>query len=126
MSTRSVITTCRLDNGLDLLCLDDSKQIAADRWFVCVRVQMNIPIEKKWFGRHPVDDEVFQHIRRKLGDSVLFEQKKERNFISDDQKSTLVKEICDSTVEMAKQYLSHDGFAAKYILKRFAEQTRHY
>jgi hypothetical protein len=126
MSTRSVITTCRLDNGLELQCLDDSRQIAADRWYVCVRVQMNIPIEKKWFDQHPMDDQQFQHIRHLLGDTVLFEQKKERNFISADQKSTIIKEICDSTVEMAKQYLSHDGFAAKYIVKRFAEQTRRY
>ena len=126
MSTRSVITTCRLDNGLDLQCLDDSRQIAADRWYVCVRVQMSIPIVKKWFNQYPVDDQQFGHIRHLLGDKVLFEQKKERNFISDDQKSMIIKDICDNSVELAKQYFSHDGFAAKYILKRLAEKTRQY
>ena len=126
MSTHSVITTCRLDNGLDLQLLDDSKQIAADRWYVCVRVKMNIPIEKRWFDHHPLDDLQFQHIRRELGDSVLFEQKKERNFISNDQKATIIKEICDSTIETAKQYFNYSDFAAKYIIKQYKEKIRHF
>lgn len=124
MSTGSIITTQRLDNGLNLTFFDQSKQIAKDRWYVCVMVQMNIPIEKKWFDHHLVDDLEFQDMRHVLGDTILFEQKKERNFISDDQKNNIIKEICDNTEEIAKCYFSLNDFAAKYIMKQYTEKMR--
>lgn len=124
MSTGRTITTHRLDNGLDIHFVDQSRQIAADRWYVCVRVQMSIPIEKRWFEHHPVDDREFQHIRQTLGDSVLFEQKKERNFISDDEKNAIIDAICSNTMKTAKHYLGHGDFATKYILKQYREKLR--
>lgn len=120
------ISVHHFDNGLSLECLDGSKKIAADRWYVCVWFRMNIPVEERWFDNHPLDADKFQQIRRLLGEMVIFEQKKERNFIDDDQKDQIVKEICDSAMETVLKYLGHDDFAAKYILKRFADQQRTY
>ena len=124
MSTGSIIGTHRLDNGLDLNFIDRSKPIAADRWYVCVTVQIDIPMDKKWFDRHPVDELKFQHMRRELGERVLFEKKKERNFISTDNKNEIIKELCDNTLETAKHYFGLDDFVAKYILKRYTEKMR--
>ena len=119
--------SCQLKNGLTLLCWDQSKKIAADRWYVCVMVKITIPVEKKWFGNHPVDEKKFGEIRSDLGDAVVFQQKKERHFISDDKKDQIVKEICNTTEETGMKYLGHDDFAAKYILKVFDErQHRRY
>lgn len=123
MSTRP-ISSCQLKNGLSLLCLDQSKKIAADRWYVCIWVQMSIPVERKWFVNTPVDEATFQQIGSALGKDVTLKLKKERHFIADDQKEQIVKEICDSAVEMGQQYFTHDDFAAKYILKVFADQQR--
>lgn len=125
MSTGSTISTHRLDNGLELTLLDQSRQIAADRWYVCVTVQMNIPLEKKWFDHYPMNDLKFEDMRHILGDTVRFEQKKERNFISDREKDKIIKEICDNTIETAKRYLGLVDFAAKYILKQYTEKMRH-
>lgn len=123
MSTRPLLS-CSLKNGLTLLGWDQSKQIGADRWYVCVVVEITIPVEKKWFDKIPVDEEKFKQIRCDLGESVVFQQKKERRFISDDQKELLVKEICDSAEETGMKYFGRDDFAAKYILKVFDEQQR--
>jgi hypothetical protein len=125
MSTGSMISTQRLDNGLDLTFLDQSRQIAKDRWYVCIAVQMNIPIEKKWFDPHLVDGLKFQDIRHVLGDTILFKQKKDRNFVSATQKDDVVKEIFDNTVDTTKRYLGLDVFPAKYILKKYTEKMRH-
>lgn len=118
------LSSCELKNGLSLLCLDQSKKIAADRWYVCVAVEITIPVKKKWFQEHEMDDEKFKQIASVLGKEVLFSQKRERNFISDDVKSNVVGEICSSTIEMAKQYCSTDDFAARYILKTFAARQQ--
>lgn len=123
MSTHPLLS-CNLKNGLTLLGWDQSKKITADRWTVCVMVEMTIPVEKKWFDNNLVDDEKFRRIRAELGESVVFQQKRERPFIRADQKEHLVKEISDSVVETGLKYLGHDDFAAKYILKVFADQQR--
>ena len=124
MSTDSVISTHRLDNELEIIFLDQSKQIAADRWYVRVSVQMNIPIEKKWFHDHPVDDLTLADIRQLLGDSVLFEHKNERNFVSADEKDNVIESFCDHTMKTTIPYLGHPDFAANYIRKRYTEKMR--
>jgi len=116
--------SCGLKNGLTLLCWDQSKKIAADRWTVCVMVEITIPVEKKWFGNNPVDEENFRKIRFDLGEAVIFQQKKERQFVSVDKKDQRVKELCDNAEETGRKYLGRDDFAAKYILKVHADQQR--
>ncbi len=123
MSTHPLLS-CNLKTGLTLLGWDQSKKTTADRWTVCVMVEMTIPVESKWFVNNPVDDEKFRRIRSELGESVVFQQKRERRFIRADQKDHLVKEMSDSVVETGVKYLGHDEFAAKYILKVFADQQR--
>lgn len=124
MSTQP-LSSCELKNGLSLLCQDRSKKIAADRWYVCVDLEITIPVEKKWFQTHGMDDEKFQQIVSVLGDEVVFSQKRERNFISEDVKSQVVEKICTNAIEMAKQYCSSDDFAARFILKTFANRQQH-
>jgi len=111
-----------LNNGLTLLCVDQSKKIAADRWHVCVKIHVTIPVEKKWFDNNPVDEEKFRQIKGALGEAVVFQQKKERHFISDSNKAQIVNDIWDNAVNVGMKYLSRDDFAAKYILKVFADQ----
>lgn len=120
------ILTYSLSNGLNLQCLDRSKKIASDRWFICVLVQVDIPVEKQWFDRVPVEEDQFQQIRRVLGKTVRFEQKKERNFVSEENKARSIKDILDSVVETTAKYFAHEDFAARYILKRFSEHRRAY
>lgn len=124
MSTCTILSR-ELDNGLNLLCLDQSKKIAVDRWYVCVWVQITIPVDEKWFVMHPLDTQTFQQIRKALGQEVIFKQKKERNFVSDDQKMQIINQICDRAVEMGSKYLGRDDFAAKYILKVFSDYQKH-
>jgi hypothetical protein len=118
------LLSCPLKNGLTLFCLDQSKKIALDRWYICVRVQITIPVIMKWFDNHPVDRETFRKISRQLGKEIVFQQKKERHFVSDDVKIQVIKEICDSAEEMGLKYFCHDDFAAKYILKVYTDQHR--
>ena len=116
------LSSFSLKNGLTLQCVDQSKKIAADRWYICVAVEVTIPVEKKWFHNHSVDDEEFFQIKRVLGETVVFHQKKVRHFISDGNKELIIKEMSENAEEMGKKYFGRDDFAAKYILKAFADQ----
>lgn len=124
MSSERVIGTHQLDNGLALNFLDRSKQIAGDRWFVSVAVQVKVPVEKKWFIDDPMADIDFEHMQRELGAEVVFEQKKERNFMSSNQKDAVIEEICEGTLKTTKDYLGSKNFPAKFILKKFSEKMR--
>ena len=123
MSERTLFSH-RLENNLELLCIDQSKKIAADRWTVCVSMRVPIPIEKEWFVNDPVDDDKLTQLRRYLGREVIFEQKKVRNFVSDNQKKRILDEICTSIQETLIPYLNRDAFPGKYILKRFSEEKQ--
>jgi len=123
MST-SPISSHALQNGLTLKFMDESRKIAADRWIVRVCVTIDIPVDIKWFEESAMDDVHFDRITERLGENVVFRQKKERNFVSDDQKSQVVQEICERTLEMGRGYMGRDSFAAKYILKRYADRQQ--
>ena len=88
---------------------------------VCVKINVTIPVEKKWFDNNPVDDEKFRQIKVALGEAVVFQKKIERHFISDGKKAQILKEIWDNAMDMGMKYLSRDDFAAKYILKVFGD-----
>ena len=116
--------SCELKNGLVLDCIDQSRKIAADRWLISISVQIAIPVEKRWFPEGSIDDERFQKMVRVLGNEVVFKQKKERHFVSDDVKDRIVGDICDAAMQLGRQYCGSDVFPAKYILKTFAERSK--
>lgn len=114
------LLTYPLTNGLTLVCLDRSKKIAADRWYIGIGIEIAIPVEKRWLDGLSVDEERFQQIQETLGDKVIFKQRKERNFISDDQKDEIVQQIIKNITEIADNYFCKKAFPGKYLLKEFA------
>jgi len=113
-----------LKNGLTLEFLDKSKKIAADRWYIHIRVEIRIPVQKKWFAKDSIDDGQFRAILNALGEEVVFSQKKERNFVSEKVKDQIVEEICDQALQIGHTYCASDTFAARTILKSFRDKTR--
>jgi len=124
MST-TPISSHELKNGLTLTFMDESRKIAADRWYVRVWVTIDIPLEIKWFTDGSMNDGDFDRIAEALGEKVVFSQKKERNFVSDNDKKQVVQDICKGTMETGLAYMGSDSFAAKFILKAYAERQQH-
>jgi hypothetical protein len=59
-----------------------------------------------------------------LGKEIVFKQKKERNFISADVKIQVMSRRFAKGRRNGKKIYGQDDFAAKYILKVFADQQR--
>lgn len=122
--TTDLLARHELKNGLIMVFLDQSKKIAADRWYIHIRVEIRIPVQKKWFVKDPIDDGLYQEILDTLGQEVVFSQEKERNFVSEKIKDQIIEDIYNQALQTGQTYCASDTFAARTILKAFGEKRR--
>lgn len=119
-----LIKTMDLENGMQLNFYDTSRKIAGDRWQVSLVVRMEIPVTEVLIKDPGQSTESVNEIVTVLGENVLFEQKRERNFIDDTQKAKMFKELYDSFVNSTFVYLSNEAFPRKYIAKKYREAVK--
>ena len=55
--------------------------------------------------------ENIDEIKDMLGDSVLFEKKREKIFVDTAEKETVFKELCDMFLNSSLNYLSKESFS---------------
>lgn len=115
-----LIKSIDLENRLTLELYDASRKIAADRWLVSLLARLEIPV-RSMVGEGHAPETSIEEIERMLGERVVFEHKQDRNFIDEEQKAHVLKELYDSFVSSAVAYLSNPDFAKKYIMKRYTE-----
>ena len=118
-----LIQTVELKNRMKLTLYDCSRKLAGDRWLIKLIARMEIPISGMLFHRVFQSTETINEIKNTLGEKVFFEQKRERYFIDETEKETVFKELYDNFMQNTLNYLSHDAFPEKYVLKRFREKV---
>ncbi|MFZ0482360.1 MAG: hypothetical protein WAL93_03135, partial [Desulfobacterales bacterium] len=119
-----LIKTLDLENGLQLNIYDASRMLVGDRWLVSLIVRMDVPVTEtlKKVSRQPIIK--INEIRDILGDSVLFEKKREKIFIDTAEKETAFKELCDMFLNSSLNYLSKDIFPKQYVLKTYEKEVK--
>ncbi len=118
METKPV-KTIPLHNGLTLEIYDESREIAAKRWVVRMVARIVIPIDNIAFAQ----GQNVSEITDLLGKTIVFEKKKERNFIAEKEKDAVLTATCDSFLETAGAYLSHSDFPRKFVFKQYRDRT---
>ena len=68
--------------------------------------------------------ENIDEIKDMLGDSVLYEKKREKIFVDKTEKETVFKELCDMFLNSSLNYLSKNAFPKQYILKTYKEEVK--
>ncbi|MBW1724635.1 MAG: hypothetical protein JRJ33_04535 [Deltaproteobacteria bacterium] len=116
-----LIKTMDLENGMQLNFYDASRKIAGDRWLISLVVRMEIPVTEVLIKVPGQSTESVNEIVNVLGENVLFEQKRERNFIDETKKTEMFKELYDNFVNSTFVYLSNEAFPRKYITKKYKE-----
>ena len=53
-----------------------------------------------------------------------YEQKRERNFVGDQQKDTVFNDLVTSFLTSTRKYLSHPNFAARYAVREYLRQQQ--
>ncbi|MBW2449242.1 MAG: hypothetical protein PVH67_13645 [Desulfobacterales bacterium] len=116
---QTLIKTIELSNGLKLHFYDISRKLAGDRWYVGVIARIDIPLIDSVLTNQHLSQYNVEEIRNALGESVRFQQKRERHYIDEREKDDLLNDLMDSFIKRTLNYLSLHDFPGKYILKEF-------
>lgn len=122
MTEYKLLESIELENGLVLEIIDNSRIIGSDTWLVEIKFRINIEINKKIFNKITSVSE--DNIRGVLGNVVTYEIRRERNFVNENNKKQVVKELRDSFVNINMKYLAHSDFSHKFIMKRYNEEKK--
>ncbi len=120
--TSNQIKKIVLKNGLTLEFIDNSRKIAGDRYRVELKTRIAVPVEKGWFTDTDPAAPSLAEITNKVGDTVFFEQKKERNFVDEGEKEAVLNDIIEVAEDFGIRYLGHPDFPQKLILKRYNDE----
>ena len=116
---QTFIQTIELSNGLKLDFYDISRKLAGDRWYVGLIAQIDIPLIDSLLTNQHLSQYSVEEIRNTLGESVCFQQKRERHYIDEREKDDLLNSLMDSFIKRTLNYLSLPDFPGKYVLKEF-------
>jgi len=119
-----LIKTLDLKNGLQLKIFNASRNLVGDRWLVSLIARMEIPVTKVLQRSDPLPKENLNDINDVLGESVMFEQKREKNFVDISEIESVFKGMCDIFLGSSLDYLSRETFPKRYILKKYQEQIK--
>lgn len=110
-----------LKSGLELEIYDISRKLAGDRWYVGFIARIEIPIT---FLADPADSpEVdIEKMQDVLGETVRFEQKRDRHYIDEKEKDALLNGLIDDFLASTLTYFSEKNFAKKYALKAYKKK----
>jgi hypothetical protein len=115
----TLIQKISLDNGQTIKLFDASRKIAGDRWQVTLLVRMEIPVDSVYSDT--ADRPNASEIKNAFGETVIFEVKKQRNFIGEPEKQPVLDNMKDTFIAISLPYLSHPEFPKRHIARQFAE-----
>ena len=111
----SLLRKIDLKSGLELEIYDVSKKLAGDRWYVGFIARVEIPIT--FFAGYADSSEIdIEKMKDVLGETVRFEQKRDRNFIDEKEKDALLNGLIDDFLASTLPYFAEKDFARKYAL----------
>jgi hypothetical protein len=115
----TLIQKLPLANGLTVGLFDASRKIAGDRWQVTLLARMEIPVDAVYLNAPDLPNAL--EIKQVLGENVIFEVKKQRNFIGEPEKQQVFDNMKDTFINISLPYLSHPEFPKRHIARQFAE-----
>ena len=116
-----LIKKMELKNGLTLEFIDVSRKVAGDRYQVVLKTRVTVPVDEKWFPENDPARPGLAEIVKKVGPEVAFEQKKERNFVDEREKTAVLKDITAVAEDYGVRYIGHPDFPRKLILKKYRD-----
>ena len=111
----SLLRKIDLECGLELEIFEISRKLAGDRWYVGFIARIEIPIT--YLAGHTDSSEVdIEKMKDTLGETIRFEQKRDRHYIDEKEKDSLLNDLIDNFLEITLPYFSTKDFAKKYAL----------
>jgi len=118
-----LIKTMELTNGMQLNFYDASRRLVGDRWLISLIIRMEIPVVEVLINDEKQFMDSVGEIKKVLGEKVLFEQKRDRIFVSESEKQTVFGEVYNFFIDSVLNYLSNKAFPKRYVLKQYREKV---
>ena len=117
----SLLRKIDLKSGLELEIYDVSRKLAGDRWYVGFIARVEIPII--FLTGQALSPEIdLEKMKVVLGETVRFEQKRDRHYIDEKEKDALLNNLIDAFLTSTLPYFSKKDFAEKYALKAYKKE----
>ncbi|MFZ5572071.1 MAG: hypothetical protein ACOZF0_16855 [Thermodesulfobacteriota bacterium] len=124
MALEKKIKTILLGNGETLKIYDASRKVAGDAWLVRIIFRIRIAVTVERMKAVDGTDIRFEELVAALGESVLFEVVRERNFILEAKKNQLIEDFIDDYLTNTCSYISKPSFPVRFILKQYTESLK--
>jgi len=111
----------QLANGVVVRFYDESRRVAGDRWQVTVRYDAVVSVSETFWSLVSGEPELIEEIRAALGTEIVLTNVNERNFVSTEEKETLVTEIVSRARKNIFGYLADPKFPELYFKRCFKE-----
>lgn len=115
------VKSLNLANNVHVAFYDLSKAIAGDRWFIRVSCVAKLPLSDTFFERLEEDKEIVNAMKESCDDMLTMEIIKERNFVDDQLKDDVVKQLILQIEENSLDYISSNIFPQKLFLNKLEE-----
>lgn len=115
-----ILEVKELANGVRLTLIDNSRTIAGDRWFLKLDLEAFVAIpEAYWTARQDKEAPLLSRIRELMGDKAKFSSSREKHFVDDKERPTLMEGLLTEVHTTILPYLSSPAFADKLIDDQF-------
>jgi hypothetical protein len=122
-----------LENEMILTVYDQSKKMVGDRWLIRIVCEVTIPVDEDFFSRIPEADlDLQEEIRASMAGSVKFSVVKEKTFVAETERFSLVDLMTRQIRENMITYLNRPEFPKRLFIRRYGEfrtacdTARHY
>ncbi len=115
----NVLIEKKLANEICFQLIDRSKILTADRWSVRLLCRFTVKVDESLWSTCD-DFPNRQTIKEMIGPELVHEQKKERQFIADNEKDAVISELSNQVEELLP-YASTPRFVEALMEKRVKE-----
>ncbi len=121
-----LISEQNLDNSLCIKITDQSRRIAADRWYIKMVCEVKMSLTDEHLEKIRADEgpELFSAIRRLLGDEITMELVQERNFIDEAARQEIGSGMLASIDDNISGYLASASFPARFFGLRYRQAKK--
>lgn len=117
-----ILAEKKLGNGLSFTITEQSRVIAADRWYVKVTGTISLALTAEAFAEMAADaPEISARVRERLGELVEHQLIRDRNFVDAASKNAVVEELVGQLLETVGAYLEADAFPARLLARKYRE-----
>jgi hypothetical protein len=116
-----LVETITLPNGLRVEFHDFSRRVAGDRWLTGFNARIPVKVEREDFDMFDNSEHVYQKFLEENGDTIIYEVKRERNFIDETEKDAVFENLLETLKKHVLEYMGHENFASGVKRQRLVE-----